>query len=431
MPEPKSLEDLLAPTGSVESIEDLLAEKELEEKNVALGLTPGGLTSQEQEAGREFYTGTVPRFATTAVGGYLGNLPGAMAGAAAGELLTGRGKERALESAVITGAAGKAGNLAVRGLGYLGGVLQKAITPVLKSGPIRTIKAIKKPPGAAEEKAALSALKATRRFTSMEGGKFPEMQRAEAALQELDKKLASMRAHPSKKIVTGELDRMIAARTPAANPEELAANAKLERFKKFVPEFKNATELHDWLRRIRGPIREQLGKEGAPLHADDLKDLQAFVRKYRDRLLGGEKAAGPQAFAKASRQIEAARNLQDIIVDSEGNMRPGAEGAWRRVLNDKNHTVRRAMETFDELTGENITRQADTLAMRRLWNPEDAGNAVFILSIIARALRLVARTGAKTAAVIRPLVPPTAATLYGETAPTKERRIGPAPAETP
>lgn len=408
---PQSLDDLLAPdTGTTpQDLDELLAEHETAQTNVGGGRTPLGLTGEEQAEGREFYTGTLPRFASTTLGGMLGGVPGSMVGAGAGEVLTGRGPKQAVESALLTGAFGKATNLGIRALAYLGGVKQAAVGPVLRAGPARVIKAISKPAGTAEEQAALGALQATRKFTR-EGAQFPAMRRAEAALGELNEKLAEMSgtvagARPRPRLIIDKIDQMIKARTPAANPEEVAANVQLEHFKEFVPKFKNATELHDWLRRIRRPIAAQLGTPGAPLHASDLKEVQAFTRAYRDTLLGGPASEGAQSFAKASRQIQAAKDLQKIIADPKGNMRPGAEGAWRRVMSSRNHTVRRAMENFDTLTGETITKQADELAMRRLWNPEDAGNAVFLLSIIARAVRGTARTIAKVGTVVRPSVP--------------------------
>jgi hypothetical protein len=405
--QPQSLEDLLEEsqqTGTPQNIEDLFAESAAQQENVAAGRTPLGLTPEEQAEGREFYKGTLPRAVATTAGGMVGGVPGSMIGAGAGELLTGRGPKQAVESALLTGAFGKLTNLGIRGLGYLGGVKQRAITPVLRAGPKRTIRAISKPAGTAEETAALSALEATRKFTKP-GGEFPAMRQAEAALKTLDEKMAAAHAKPARRILVDKIDEMIAARTPAANPEEQAANAQLERFKKFVPELKDATGLNDWLRRIRGPIKAQLGKPGAPLHANDIKEMQAFTRAYRDTLLGGPQSEGAQAFAKSSRQIQAAKDLQKIIADPRGNLKPGAEAAWRRVISDKNHVTRRAMENFDALTGSKITQEAEALAMRRLWNPEDAGNAVFILSMIARAVRETSRVIAKTGAVVRPLVP--------------------------
>lgn len=405
--QPQSLEDLLEEpqqAGGPQNIEDLFAESERQQANLAAGRTPGGLTPEEQAEGREFYTGTVPRFVTTTAGGMVGGVPGAMIGAGAGELLTGRSPKQAVESALLTGAFGKLTNLGIRGIGYLGGVKQRAITPVLRAGPARTIRAISKPAGTAEEMAARGTLETTRRFTRP-GGEFPAMRQAEAALEALNERMAAAGARPARRLIVGKINEMIAARTPAANPEELAANTQLERFKKFVPELKDAMGLNDWLRRIRGPIKAQLGKPGAPLHASDIKEVQAFTRAYRDTLLGGPESAGAQAFAKSSRQIQAAKDLQKIIADPRGNLKPGAEAAWRRVLSDKDHVVRRAMENFDALTGSKITQEAEALAMRRLWNPDDAGNAVFILSIIARAIRETARIIAKTGAVVRPVVP--------------------------
>jgi len=90
-------------------------------------------------------------------------------------------------------------------------------------------------------------------------------------------------------------------------------------------------------------------------------------------------------------------------------MRPGAEGEWRAVIEDEDHTLRRAIERFDETTGSNLMQQAEALALRRDWSPKEAANATYITSIIARMVRTVARGVAKTSVMVRPLIPASAA----------------------
>lgn len=427
----ETLEQILArkSQGGGKTLEQILAEgREYTAPPDIAEPPPSGLPSEVEEmraAGGKTTMQQAEKFAvpfvTTAIGGALGGLPGAMAGAGAGELITGVRKregriglapgteERAVQSAVLAGVGEGVARLGIRGLGYLGRIKQKAITPVLRKGPIATIRAISKPGEYAERDAALAAAEAT-------GKQAPALHEAEAALTDLDARLATAHARPSRQVVVDKINEMLTKRGQPANPEEAAANRSLERFKGFVPQFKSASSMHDWLTRIRVPIQEQLGKAGAPIHKEDLIELQHFVREYRDRLLGGAASPGAKAFAKASRQIQSAKELRAMFLDQRGNLKPGAEGTWRRVMGEKDHTFRRALESYDELTGQKLTQQATELAQRRAWNPEDSGNAVFILSIIARAISLVARGGAKTIAVIRPGVAPTVAGAFGTTA---------------
>ena len=92
-PQPQSVEELLgipiATPSQAQSVEDLLGtEMAQRAENVRLGLTPGGLTGEEQASGREFFTSTLPRAGVATLGGLAGGGPiTSAAGSALADLL--------------------------------------------------------------------------------------------------------------------------------------------------------------------------------------------------------------------------------------------------------------------------------------------------------------------------------------------------------
>lgn len=216
------------------------------------------------------------------------------------------------------------------------------------------------------------------------------------------------------------------ARVPPEGGQLLAgertANRALGDLAGSLPEKMSMDELHQFLQRIRGPIEDQLGKEGGSLATQDLKDVQAFIRIYRDKLLtdaGGKDAV--KAFAVSSKQIDAIDEMKALVLDDKGNLLRSAPNTLRRVLG--NPVILRVLERYQKATGEKTADVAKNLAMRQLWNSSDYGDLGALTEILAGVKEAVqgrgliripkgpARSGAKFLSVY--LTPQTAGKAVG------------------
>jgi hypothetical protein len=181
-------------------------------------------------------------------------------------------------------------------------------------------------------------------------------------------------------------------RSGAVNKAEDAANAALDDLAGRLPQSMKIEEFHNWIQRIRQPVKDAIGKEGGSLIAQDLKDIQNFARKHRDTLAGPESAA---AFHATSEEIDAIKRFKNLLVDDKGNLRRSAPNTVARFKG--NGVIEEVVRKYDEATGSNYAGLMDDLALNRQWSPKQTGDAGALTEMLAEAGRGRAKIGAETA----------------------------------
>lgn len=356
--------------------------------------------------------------ALTPVTGGMSLLPAMMtdfAGAAGADLLTQTAmkgidpsrKINPLESAVVGAGSAIPGGI-VRGaltavqkfFGAAGGIPNRAINTVNQAAPLGGRKAyqmIKEAPSDAEMQIAQAAQKSVQRARSKS---FPTAQAAVANYtQDVD----------TAPIYQRILSRL---RTPVGNAKavtdaEAAANKALDNLADTLPDKMTMTELEDYLQRIRTPVKDQIGQIGGSLKANDVKDISAFIRKYRDQLLSANPATaeGPAAFEASSQEMAAIKQFRKTILDTKGNLRVGVENIIRRL--PRNRVVMGIVERYDAANGTTFAQQARTLGLKRQLTPTELKDAGSMLeALMGRFMRITGPPGRGVAKFITVAAPP-------------------------
>jgi len=180
-------------------------------------------------------------------------------------------------------------------------------------------------------------------------------------------------------------------RSGAVNKAEDAANAALDDLAGRLPQSMSIEEFHNWIQRIRQPVKDAIGKEGGSLIAQDLKDIQNFARQHRDSLAGPESAA---AFHATSEEIDAIKRFKNLLVDDKGNLRRSAPNTVARFKG--NGVIEEVVRKYDKATGSNYAGLMDDLALNRQWSPKQTGDAGALTEMLAEAGRGRAKIGAET-----------------------------------
>lgn len=184
---------------------------------------------------------------------------------------------------------------------------------------------------------------------------------------------------------------MSLSRTPV-NAGEEAANKALEDAAGRLPQEMSLEEFHNWIQRMRRPVRDQIGKEGGTLMAEDLKSIQNFAREYRDKI-AGPKAA--EAFSASSKEIDAIKRFKSLLLDPKGNLRRSAPNTIARYKG--NDVIREVVKKYDAAMKTNFDGLMDDLALNRQWSPKQIGDAGALTEMLAQAAKGRVKMGAGAA----------------------------------
>lgn len=309
-----------------------------------------------------------------------------------------------IESAVVGGTSALTGGLVRGGLtaaqkiaGAAGGIPKPAIKAVNEAAPFGGRKAyqmIREAPPEAEMNIALQAQK------SVKGAKSPSYQRAKGYVGRYDATQDEIDTTPIYERISSRI------RSKPVTAEEETANAALDDLADKLPDKMTMKELETYVRRIRASVKGNYGQPGGNLKTQDIKDIAAFSRQYRDELL--TKASGkygPQQFAQSSQEMEAIKNFRRTLLDSKGNLRSGAENIIRRL--PRNRVVMQVFERFDAVDGTDIASQAKALGLKRQWTPTDLKDAGSMLeALMGRLNRLTGPPARGLAKAITVAAPP-------------------------
>lgn len=169
-------------------------------------------------------------------------------------------------------------------------------------------------------------------------------------------------------------------RANPVNPGEEAANKGLDALAERLPPSMTMEQLEDYLRRIRVPVQDVMGKEGGTLAQNDVMDIQAFIRSFRDKILGDK---GASAFARSSREIEAIRRFRSLLVTPQGHLKRSAENTLRRLPG--NRVIMDVIARYDAVAGTDFAKKAHALALKRMWTPTDLQDAGALTEMLAKA----------------------------------------------
>lgn len=360
------------------------------ERNMLLqGALAGALSIPGGMAGRAFLGPLLTRPVGAAVGEALGS--------GGGTLLGGGSPRDAAVNAAFGGGAGLVGeaipNMLARGTARLAHVPKPAVEPVMAAGPVKGAQltrfpqwAVGAPPPEAEHGIASGLADSLQGELAGRPGSKPlaGMREATEALQ----RPGEVDSAPIRSKLESMLRQPIGGKMPTQG-EEIANEAINDLLDNRLPEkFDSVAQMHEWLQRIRQPIEQNLGRPVTSLTGNDLKELQSFVRQYRDTLLGGPESPGAKGFAAATKRMDDIEKVLPMLVDKEGNLTPTAEKVVTRTGNAE--TMKR-LRAVDPATADAIER----LATQRAWsNDTRIGVGRWMLE------RLLARPVAKTAAFV-------------------------------
>lgn len=356
---------------------------------------------------------------TPATGGMslLGAMGTDLAGTAGADLATQIGMKlydpareiNPMESAVVGTTSALTGGLVRGGLtaiqkiaGAAGGIPKPAINKVNEAAPFGGRKAyqmIREAPPEAEMQIAEAAQQ------SVKSARSPSYQRAKAYVRRYDATQDEIDTTPIYERIVSRFRSPI-GNAKAVTTDEAAANKALDDLADTLPDKMSMAELESYVRRIRSSISGHYGQPGGNLKTQDLKDISAFARQYRDELLTGASGKyGPKQFAQSSTEMDAIKNFRRTILDNKGNLRSGVENIIRRL--PRNRVLMKVFERYDAATGEDIAVQARELGLKRQWTPTDLKDAGSMLeALMGRLNRLTGPPARAVAKGITVGVPP-------------------------
>lgn len=187
------------------------------------------------------------------------------------------------------------------------------------------------------------------------------------------------------------------------NDQVLGVNEKLKALLSRTPDQMSMRDFDKFIRQETAQVKQQLGNIEAGLPNHVKKAIAAYARNYRNtKVLPGAKGG----YARASIYLNDVKSLRNKLVNSNGELKAGAENLWRTSLT--NYRVREAMQRYDKATGDNLFERASRLARKQDWTPEDAkaatGGLDALAGLVGRGLVFLGRGGGKLAiGLSRPL----------------------------
>src|SRR5207245_2163301 len=136
-------------------------------------------------------------------------------------------------------------------------------------------------------------------------------------------------------------------------------------------------QLDSFIRETRKPVEQTYGKVEQKVPAAIQKSIAAKVSDYRDSILPGVGSAQ----AAASEYRAGTKMLRKMMLDANGNVKPGAVGIWRQAMD--NDIIRRRLIEFDRVTGDryDVLSKGMELARRNAWTSATATQAVSVVRV--------------------------------------------------
>lgn len=165
----------------------------------------------------------------------------------------------------------------------------------------------------------------------------------------------------------------------ATLPERQALNEWIEERAASLPPRMTHERLDSFIREWRETIKSTYGRGKSEITVPQRvrRTTVDSAKALRDKLMP---EAAPH-FAQAEEYLGATKKLQKMLIDKEGDVRPGAVGMWRQAM--ENDIIMQRLREFDRVTeGKyNVTESGLRLARKKAWTSQNAVQAVSILRL--------------------------------------------------
>ena len=165
---------------------------------------------------------------------------------------------------------------------------------------------------------------------------------------------------------------------PWRSEEQKSANAILRGKIADLPDQMKIADFDQWITEHTKPIGKKIGAIDQSLPVEARKEIAAFGRQYRNKVIPRAKAD----FLQASKDLGAYKRFRKQILDIQGDPKISVENIWRRL--PQNQELLRTFRRFDEAATRNgipsnLAEDALYLAKKRDWTSDDIFHAYLIL----------------------------------------------------